>query len=215
MKTSACFARRITALVHVARSGHVNALHAARSGEHRCAGHERHLRAGLYRRCATGVAFRALIRDPAAQCRRLIGRPAVIKDFFLEVPWTGAQPATSAKISSGSSSAHATLAVGMVRPPSARGCRRRRRASARTLRCVAAFSHISNSLPRDHERTPAREARPRAGRRRGVRRLSREIGRRGATTMMSRSRESRCGSILSGTRRVSHISVCTGWPESA
>jgi len=76
-------------------------------------------------------------------------------------------------------------------------------------------SHISTFIAGATRANTAREAQ---GREQVVAEAVRDFreenrSSRAPTTMMSRSRESSMWPILSGTR-VSHISVCTGWPEA-
>jgi len=84
-----------------------------------------------------------------------------------------------------------------------------------TLRCVAAFCHISTFIAGATMRGQ-RRARQSAESRSSpspFATLARKSVVAGATTTTSRSRESSMWPMLSGTR-ASHMSVCTGWPES-
>src|SRR5260221_12718347 len=69
---------------HLARSDHVHALHARRSGERGDTGYQRHLRTCFKRCLRDGVAHlaRALIGDPAHRVDRLIGRSRRDQHFF-------------------------------------------------------------------------------------------------------------------------------------
>ncbi len=150
--------------VHVARSDHVNALHARWSGEHRCAGHERHLRAGLYRRLRDGVAHfpGALIRHSTHRVDRLIGRSCRDQDFFFgKCLGTERSRDFCEDLPGLEHPPHTTLAVGMVAFSRAEDAHAVGAQALDVALRRRVLPHLHVHRRRDHERAAARKAKRR------------------------------------------------------